>query len=210
MPRVGTARVHPAWAGLAPVRADRVDPRQRQRRELARLILNGRAVLGHGRDLRRSSLCQVGPERRPSGGPGPAGRELRGIGAPRHRTEGDQRSLTIGGKRGLGLGQAGGGILAERLTERTDDPARVAVPDRQVADQIVGTARGSDLQPGLKIARGNAAQHRVDEASRTRARHVPGQVHRRGDRGVRSHAGRQQLMSAQPQPRSLQMARIAS
>jgi hypothetical protein len=68
-----------------------------------------------------------------------------------------------------------------------------------VTDEIVGAARGGDLQPAAQVPGGDPAQHRVDEPGRTRAGHVLGQVHRRGHGGVRGDPGGQQLVCPKPQ-----------
>ena len=148
-----------------------------------------------GRDPGRVALGQVGAELRPPGR-GRAGRgQLGGPGQAGDRAQGNRGALAVGGQRGLGLGQR----AAERLTQRGDDPPGVAVPDGQVALEVVGASRGRDLEPGLQVAARDAAQDGVDESGRPRADHVPDQVDGGGHGGVRGDPGAQQLMGAEPE-----------
>ena len=101
-----------------------------------------------------------------------------------------------GGEGVLGLGGAG---RAERVAERVDDPARIAVPHRQVSGRVPGPVRRDDLDPGVQVAGGHPAQDRVDEAGRPGAADVLGQVDRGRHGGVVADPGGQQLVHAEPE-----------
>ena len=88
---------------------------------------------------------------------------------------------------------------AEGVAQRRDDPARVRVHDREVADRV-GVVRRRDLgQPAVEVLPADLAQHRVDEAAAALAGDRPGQLDGGADRGVRRHPHREQLVGAEPQ-----------
>ena len=190
--------------------------------ELAGLILRAGPGLGDGRDPGRVAVAEVGAELRPPGRAGAPLGQLAHLGQSRHGTQRDAGPLIVRDENGLGLGQqrcgapiparprrklaraagaarAPAGGLAQRVAHRGDDPARMAVPDGQVPDPVVGPARRGDLQPGVEVAGRHLAQDGVDETRRPRADDVPHQVDRGGHGRVRGHPRREQLVRAEPE-----------
>ena len=176
---------------------------QGQGGELAGLVLDEGATLGHRRYRRGVAAVQDDAERGPARRLRRFGRaladELLRVGQAREGGEGDPGPDVAGGQGSSGFGQAASRLLAERGAERLDDPARVAAGRGQVADRVGGPVGGDNLEPFGLGPGADAAQHRVDEPGGAHARHILGQVHGRGDRGVAGHPGGQQLVGAQPQ-----------
>ena len=171
------------------------DPGQGERGQLARLVLDGRARGDQG-----GGIAAGQPEaiRRPAG---PLtvrqGAVRRGIGSlGGAEGEHDGGPGVAGGQGVLELGRGG---RAERVAERVDDPARMAVPDGQVTGRVTGLVRGRDPDPVVQVAGGHPAQDRVDETRGPRAADVLGQVDRRGHGGVPADPGGQQLVRAEPE-----------
>ena len=81
--------------------------------------------------------------------------------------------------------------------QRPDDPLRVAVPDRQGGDRVVG--RHDEPDPGVEILLTDPAHHRVDETTGAGPVDQPGQPDALVDGRVGCHAHPQQLVSAEPQ-----------
>ncbi len=96
-------------------------------------------------------------------------RRERGQGDPGAGVAGLQRAGELAGGGRVLRGRVPGG-LAERVAVGGDDPARMAVADRQVAVRVGRRVRGDERQPGVQVAGGDAAQHRVDVAGNPRAR----------------------------------------
>ena len=176
---------------------------QGQGGELAGLVLDEGAALGHRRYRRGVAAMQDDAERGPARGLRRFGRaladELLRVGQAGKGGEGDPRPDVAGGQGSSGFWQAASRLLTERGAKRLDDPARVAAGRGQVADRVGGPVGGDDLEPFGLGPGADAAQHRVDEPGGAHAHHILGQVHGRGDRGVAGHPGGQQLVGAQPQ-----------
>src|SRR6266851_122579 len=177
-----------------PVLAGQADPGQGERGQLAGLVLDGRLAAGdQGRRVAAGQPETVGRPAGPLAVRGEAGTVRRSGGAEREDHVGPD---VAGGEGVLGLGGAG---LAERVADRVDDPARIAVPDGEVPGRVAGPVWGDDLDPGIQVTGGHAAQDRVDEARRAGAADVLGQVDRGRHGGVAADPGGQQLMRADPE-----------
>ncbi len=189
-PRTGPARAVPA--GYA-------SSGQGERGELAGLVLDsGLNPRTAGHQGRRVTAGQPEAIRRPAGPFSVRQRACR-LGIWRAgRAEGEDH-LGAGVSRGEGILGLGGGVRAERVAERVDDPARIAVPDGQVTGRVPGPVRGDDLDPAVQVAGGHPAQDRVDEAGRPRAADVLGQVDGGRHGGVVTDPGGQQLVCAEPE-----------
>ena len=187
------AEVEPA----VPVVADR-HAGQRQRHELAALVLHHREPLADGVELpdvagARFEVHAVGRVRRglATGDQGQLlGGDLAGPGQQVHR-----RAGVVRGERGVGSSSA---ACAQGVGEGLRDPARVRVGERRDGRSGPPSGRGELLHPGRLVVLGDPAQHGVDEAGRAGRVH-PDQLDGRVDRGVRRHPGAQQLVGAQAQ-----------
>ena len=172
-----------SWSPLA----GQADPGQGERGQLAGLVLDGRLAAGdQGRRVTAGQPEAVG---RPAGalavGPGQLVRAEDRRGRVGCGQGGAEREDYLGANVAGGEGVLGlGGGRAERVAEGVDDPAGIAVPHRQVAGRVPGPVRRDDLDPGVQVAGGHPAQDRVDEAGRTGAADVLGQVDRGRHGGV--------------------------
>ena len=185
--------------GVQGVHGVQADPGQGERGQLAGLVLDDRLAAGdEGRRVTPGQPVAVG---RPAGpfAVRPAADRIRGRReAVRGGTEREDYlgPDVAGGEGVLGLGGAG---RAERVAERVDDPARIAVPHRQVSGRVPRPVRRDDLDPGVQVAGGHPAQDGVDEAGRAGAADVLGQVDRGRHGGVAADPGGQQLVRAEPE-----------
>ena len=102
-----------------------------------------------------------------------------------------ERTRVVGGQRGLEFSSSL--VVAERVGEGVDDPARVGVHDREVAARVVVERRRGRLR-----ILGHPAHHGVGEAGCPR-RHGAHQVDGGGDRSPGRHPGAPQLVGAEPQ-----------
>ncbi len=91
------------------------------------------------------------------------------------------------------------GRVAQGVAVGGDDPPGVAVAGCQVAVRVGHGVRGDDVKPGGQVPGSNAAQDRVDVAGDARADDGLGQVDRRGDGGVGTDPGVQQLVGTEAQ-----------
>ena len=172
---------------------------QRQRHELAALVLHHREPLADGVELpdvaaARFEVHAVGRVGRglAAGDQGQLlGGDLAGPGEQVHR-----RAGVVGGERGVELLLR---ACAQGVGEGLGDPARVRVGERRVADRVLLRVGRELLHPGRLVVLADPAQHGVDEAGGAGARVHPDELDGRVDRGVRRHPGAQQLVGAQAQ-----------
>ena len=114
----------------------------RQRHDLGALVLHPGAALGHGRDARRVATRQLDGVRRPSGARAAGSLQLGDVREPGSGGERHPRGRVVGGEQGLEVG-----VVAQRLAQRIDDPARVGVRDGEVAVEVRGPVRRDLLDP---------------------------------------------------------------
>ena len=91
------------------------------------------------------------------------------------------------------------GVGAERVGERLRDPPRMGVHEREVPDRVGGGGGASSSTQDCFVARGDRAQHAVDETGSRRVEFDAGLFDGGGHRGVLVDPGPQQLIGAQPQ-----------
>ena len=195
------AQVEPALAMTCSDGAARRQrgPADRDGRELTGLVLHARPPGRHRGDARRVALGQIAPVRGPAGW-FTARRDQLGLVRPAGEyADVHPRALVVGGEHRLGLRERSIRRLTERGGERLDDPPGMAVADREMPGRVTGPVRRCDLQPAAEVVGRHPAEHGVDEPGRARTGGLAHQRDRRGDRSVRRHPGREQLVRAQPQ-----------
>ena len=114
----------------------------------------------------------------------------------------NQRPVVVGGQQRIQLARLG----AERVGERLGDPARMGVHERDVTDGVGVGGRGELVDPGLLVARGDGAQHAVDETRSRRIEFDSGLLDGGGHRGVRVDTRAEQLVG--PEPQQIEQHRI--